>query len=32
MYTIAKRRQINHPWMAWVPVVDMYLLGCISDQ
>lgn len=32
MYTIAKRRQINHPWMAWVPVVDLYLLGCISDQ
>ena len=32
MYTIAKRRQINHPWMAWVPVVSSYLLGCISDQ
>ncbi len=32
IYTIAKRRGINHPWFAWVPVVDGYLLGCISDQ
>ena len=32
LYTIAKRRAIHHPWFAWVPVVDMYLLGCISDQ
>ena len=32
MYSIAKRRRINHPWMAWVPVVDYYLLGCVSDQ
>ena len=31
-YTIAKRRGIRHPWMAWVPVVDYWLLGCISDQ
>ena len=32
MYTIASRRQINHPWMAWVPLVNSYMLGCISDQ
>lgn len=31
-YTIAKRRGINHAWMAWVPVLDCWLLGCISDQ
>lgn len=31
-YTIAKRRGIRHPWFAWLPVVDQYLLGCISDQ
>lgn len=31
-YTIAKRRQIRHPWMAWVPFCNIYLLGCISDQ
>ena len=32
VYTIAKRRCIRHPWFAWVPVVDVFLLGCISDQ
>lgn len=32
MYSIAKRRGIKSPWMAWVPVVDQYLLGSISDQ
>lgn len=31
-YSIAKRRGINHPWMSWVPVLDMWVLGCISDQ
>lgn len=32
IYTVAKRRGIRNPWMAWVPVVDLYLLGCVSDQ
>ena len=32
LYSIAKRRQIRHAWFAWVPVVDQYLLGCVSDQ
>ena len=32
LYTIAKRRGINHPWMGWVPVMDLWVLGCISDQ
>ena len=32
LYTIAKRRGINHPWMSWVPVLDLWVLGCISDQ
>ena len=31
-YTIAKRRGINHPWMSWVPVLNLWVLGCISDQ
>lgn len=31
-YSIAKRRGINHPWMSWVPVLDLWVLGCISDQ
>lgn len=32
LYTIAKRRGIKRPWLAWIPVADMWLLGCISDQ
>jgi len=32
VYTIARRRCIKRPWFAWVPVLDQYLLGCVSDQ
>ena len=32
LYSIAKRRGIAHPWMAWVPVVNVWVLGSISDQ
>lgn len=32
MYTIAKRRGIHHPWLSWVPVGDVWILGSISDQ
>lgn len=32
VYTIAKRRELNHPWMAWVPVLNLWTLGSISDQ
>ena len=32
VYSIAKRRGLNHPWFAWIPVVDTYLLGSLSDQ
>ena len=32
VYSIAKRRGLNNPWFAWVPVVNNYLLGSLSDQ
>ncbi len=32
MYTIAKRRGIDKPWLAWIPVGSVWTLGCISDQ
>ena len=32
IYTIAKRRALNNPWFAWIPVVNLYLLGSLSDQ
>ena len=31
-YSIAKRRGIRNPWMAWIPVGNVWILGCISDQ
>lgn len=32
IYTIAKRRGIKKPGLAWVPVANVWTLGCISDQ
>ena len=32
MYTIAKRRGIHHPGLAWVPIANTWILGSISDQ
>lgn len=32
LHTIAQRREIDKPWLAWVPVGQMYLLGTISDH
>jgi len=32
IYSIAKRRGIKKPWLAWVPVGNLWTMGCISDQ
>ena len=32
MYTIAKRRGIPNPWLSWIPVGDVWILGSIADQ
>lgn len=32
LYTIADRRGIRKPWLAWVPVLNVWILGSISDQ
>lgn len=32
LYTIAQRRGIKKPWLAWIPVVNVWILGSISDQ
>lgn len=32
LYTIAKRRCISKPWLSWVPVVNVWVLGSLSDQ
>lgn len=32
MHTIAERRGIRNPWLAWLPVANLWILGSISDQ
>jgi len=32
MYTIARRRGIHNPWLAWIPVANCWITGSISDQ
>ena len=32
VYTIAKRRGIRKPWLSWIPVGNLWILGSISDQ
>ncbi len=32
VYTIACRRGLRKPWLAWVPVANVWLLGSLSDQ
>lgn len=32
LQTIAKRRGIRNGWMAWLPIVNGWILGSISDQ
>lgn len=32
LYTLAKRRGINNPWLSWVPVANCWIIGSLSDQ
>ncbi len=32
LYTIATRRGIRNAWLSWVPVVNVWVLGSLSDQ
>ena len=32
LYALAKRRAIDHAWLAWVPLANCWLLGSLSDQ
>lgn len=32
MHTIAKRRGIHKPWLAWIPVGNLWIMGSIADQ
>ena len=32
LYTVARRRGLKSPWLAWIPVASCWLLGSLSDQ
>lgn len=32
LYALAKRRGIRNAWLSWVPVVNCWIVGCLSDQ
>ena len=32
LYSISKNRGLKRGWLAWLPVVSNYQLGCIADQ
>jgi hypothetical protein len=32
LYTVARRRGLNRPWLAWIPVVNCWIIGSLSDQ
>ena len=32
LYTLASRRGIDHAWFSWVPVLNVWIIGSLSDQ
>lgn len=32
LYTLAQRRGIRNAWLSWVPVVNCWIIGSLSDQ
>ena len=32
LYTLAQRRGIQHAWLAWIPVGNVWILGSLADQ
>lgn len=32
LYSLASRRIISRPWLAWIPVGKLWILGCLADQ
>lgn len=32
VYSISRRRGLAKPWLAWIPVINVWLLGSLSDQ
>ena len=32
LYTLAQRRAIKNPWLSWIPVINCWIIGSLSDQ
>ena len=32
LYTVARRRGLKNPWLAWIPVASAWIVGSLSDQ
>lgn len=32
LYTLAARRELGHAWLSWVPVLNLWIVGSLSDQ
>lgn len=32
LYTMAQRRGIKNPWFSWIPVLNCWIIGSLSDQ
>lgn len=32
LYTMAKRRGMNRPWLAWIPIANSYLMGKLVNE
>lgn len=32
LYSLATRRRIQHAWLSWVPVLNVWVIGSLSDQ
>ena len=32
LYTLASRRGIRKAWLSWIPVLNVWILGSLSDQ
>lgn len=32
LYTLAQRRGIKNPWLSWIPLVNCWIIGSLSDQ
>jgi len=32
LYTLAKNRGIENPWLAWIPIADLYIMGMLVGE